>query len=82
MTELPLPYLLVVNSTTDHHHLPQDEPHRLTPEAVHLFLESVRNQSAPVKIFNVFSHLSYLIVLHNYIYHTKQKNIVYIISGF
>lgn len=47
MTELPLPYLLVVNSTTNHHHVPQDEPHRLTPEAVHLFLESVRNQSAP-----------------------------------
>lgn len=47
MMELPLPYLLVVNSTTNHHHVPQDEPHRLTPEAVHLFLESVRNQSAP-----------------------------------
>lgn len=47
MTELPLPYLLVVNSTTNHHHVPQDEPHRLTPEAIHLFLESVRNQSAP-----------------------------------
>lgn len=47
MTELPLPYLLVLNSTTNHHHLPDDEPHRLTPGAVQLFLESVRNQSAP-----------------------------------
>ncbi|RZF39530.1 hypothetical protein LSTR_LSTR001051 [Laodelphax striatellus] len=50
MTELPLPYLLVLNSTTNHHHLPDDEPHRLTPGAVQLFLESVRNQSAPVSL--------------------------------
>ncbi|KAL1129001.1 hypothetical protein AAG570_013533, partial [Ranatra chinensis] len=47
MTELPLPCLLVVNSTTNHHHFPDDESHRLTPDAVHMFLESVRNQSAP-----------------------------------
>ncbi|XP_075225053.1 thioredoxin-related transmembrane protein 3 [Lycorma delicatula] len=47
MTELPLPYLLVLNSTTNHHHLPDDEPHRLTPDAVQLFLESILNQSAP-----------------------------------
>lgn len=46
MTELPLPYLLVVNSTTEHHHMPDDEPHRLTPAAVHLFLQAVLNQSA------------------------------------
>uniref|UniRef100_A0A1B6MT86 Thioredoxin domain-containing protein n=2 Tax=Graphocephala atropunctata TaxID=36148 RepID=A0A1B6MT86_9HEMI len=46
MSDLPLPYLLVVNSTTNHHHRPDDEPHRLTPAAIHLFLESVLNQSA------------------------------------
>nr|BAN20763.1 protein disulfide isomerase, putative [Riptortus pedestris] len=47
MTELPLPYLLVVNSTTNHHHFPDDEAHHLTPDAVHMFLDSILNQSAP-----------------------------------
>lgn len=47
MTELPLPYLLVVNSTTNHHHFPDDEPHYLTPEVVHMFLDSIVNQTAP-----------------------------------
>lgn len=54
MTKLPLPYLLVVNSTTNHHHFPDDEAHHLTPDAVHMFLESIINQSAPV------SHYKYI----------------------
>lgn len=58
MTELPLPYLLVLNSTTNHHHLPDDEPHRLTPDAVQLFLESILNQSAPVS-FMLFDFICF-----------------------
>uniref|UniRef100_A0A224XD20 Protein disulfide-isomerase tmx3 n=1 Tax=Panstrongylus lignarius TaxID=156445 RepID=A0A224XD20_9HEMI len=45
MAEVPLPYLLVLNSTTNHHHFPDDR--NLTPDAVHSFLDSIRNQSAP-----------------------------------
>lgn len=47
MTHLPLPYLLVLNSTTNHHHIPEDEPGQLTAEAVDLFLEQIYNQSVP-----------------------------------
>ncbi|GLH03080.1 Protein disulfide-isomerase [Gryllus bimaculatus] len=47
MSVLTLPHLLVVNSTTNHHHLPQDEPSQLTPEAVEVFLDQIHNQSAP-----------------------------------
>ncbi|XP_069701598.1 protein disulfide-isomerase TMX3 isoform X1 [Periplaneta americana] len=47
MTVVPLPYLLVVNSTTNHHHIPEDDPSQLTPEAVTIFLEQIHNQSAP-----------------------------------
>lgn len=50
MSVLPLPHLIVVNSTTRHHHLPQDEPSQLTPQALLMFLDQVHNQSAPVSI--------------------------------
>ncbi|KAK6630954.1 hypothetical protein RUM44_003126 [Polyplax serrata] len=48
MSVLPLPHLIVVNSTTQHHHFPQDEPSQLTPQALTMFLDQVHNQSAPV----------------------------------
>jgi thioredoxin domain-containing protein 10 len=48
MSVLPLPCLLVLNSTTNHHHIPEDDPNQLTPEAVTIFLEQVYNHSAPV----------------------------------
>lgn len=48
MAHLPLPYLLVLNSTTNHYHFPEDEPGQLTAEALDLFLERISNQSVPV----------------------------------
>uniref|UniRef100_A0A8D8S558 Protein disulfide-isomerase TMX3 n=1 Tax=Cacopsylla melanoneura TaxID=428564 RepID=A0A8D8S558_9HEMI len=48
MQYLSLPHLLVLNSTTNHHHIPQDEPIQLTHEAVTMFLDAILNQSAPV----------------------------------
>ena len=48
MSVLPLPYLLVLNSTTNHHHIPEDEPAHLTEEALDLFLERIGNQTAVV----------------------------------
>ncbi|KAL0271501.1 UNVERIFIED_CONTAM: hypothetical protein PYX00_008580 [Menopon gallinae] len=48
MSVLSLPHLIVVNSTTQHHHFPEDEPSQLTPQALIMFLDQVHNQSAPV----------------------------------
>lgn len=48
MDQLPTPHLLVLNSTTYEHHLPDDDPLRLTADAIHLFLQSIYHQKAPV----------------------------------
>lgn len=55
MTRLQLPHLLVLNSTTNHHHFPEDDPTQLTADAVHMFLERIANQSVPVSLFLTFS---------------------------
>lgn len=49
MTTLPIPSLLVINTTTNHHHIPEDETEKLTPYVIELFLEQIRNESAPVR---------------------------------
>ena len=38
----------MLNSTTFHHHIPDDEPEHLTPEAIETFLEAILNESATV----------------------------------
>lgn len=43
---LNTPHLLVINSTTNEHHLPDDDPLEMTPESVEMFLETVFNQTA------------------------------------
>lgn len=48
MDNLPTPHLLVLNATTSEHHIPEDDPMQLTPEAIHMFLESIHEQKAPV----------------------------------
>lgn len=50
MERLPLPSLLVVNASTLHHHMPEDPAKHLTPEAIHLFLDAVLAQNAPVSL--------------------------------
>ncbi|XP_011643356.1 protein disulfide-isomerase TMX3 isoform X1 [Pogonomyrmex barbatus] len=47
MMTLPIPSLLVINTTTNHHHIPEDETEKLTPYVIELFLEQIRNESAP-----------------------------------
>lgn len=47
MDTLALPNLIVINSTTYQHHLPEDPPEYLTPEAIVLFLDSVLEGEAP-----------------------------------
>lgn len=48
MMIVPLPSLIVINTTTSHHYIPEDEPRKLTPHAIELFLEQIYNESAPV----------------------------------
>lgn len=48
MQHLPTPHLLVLNSTTNHHHVPDDDPLQMTPEAVEVFLDTICNETAPV----------------------------------
>lgn len=48
MEILALPYLLVLNSTTMHHHIPEDDPAEMTEEVIDMFLERIYNQSSPV----------------------------------
>lgn len=48
MMILPLPSMIVINSTTNHHHIPEDEPEKLTPHVIEMFLEKIRTESAPV----------------------------------
>lgn len=47
METLSLPNLLVINSSTYQHHLPEDIPTYLTPEAIQIFLDSVLAGEAP-----------------------------------
>lgn len=54
MTEMPLPSLIVINTKTNHHHIPDDEPGELTAQAIEMFLEHIRNDSAPVRSFKFF----------------------------
>ena len=47
MDSLPTPHLLVLNASTNEHHIPEDDPLQLTPEAIEIFLDSIHNQTAP-----------------------------------
>lgn len=48
MEALTTPHLLVLNSTTNEHHIPDDDPLEMTPEAVEIFLESILTGEATV----------------------------------
>ena len=46
MENLEIPSLLVINTTSFHHHLPDDESSQLTPAAVEIFLDSILSGEA------------------------------------
>ncbi|XP_055843944.1 protein disulfide-isomerase TMX3 [Episyrphus balteatus] len=48
MDALPTPHIIVINSTTQHHHIPEDDPMQMTPQSLHIFLETISNQTAVV----------------------------------
>ncbi|KAJ8713535.1 hypothetical protein PYW07_013905 [Mythimna separata] len=54
MAELTTPHLLVLNASTGHHHMPDDDPVLMTPEAVSIFLDQIHNQVAPTYGGNSF----------------------------
>lgn len=54
MDALPTPHLLVLNSTTNEHHIPDDDPLQLTSEAVCVFLDHVNNHTATRRGGNAF----------------------------
>ncbi|XP_017778082.1 PREDICTED: protein disulfide-isomerase TMX3 [Nicrophorus vespilloides] len=68
MTVLPLPYLLVLNSTTNHHHIPEDDPAQLTAAAVDLFLERIYNQSV-----TTYGGNSYTVQLYRYYFEARSS---------
>lgn len=62
------PVLIVLNSTTNVHHIPDDEPMRLTVEAIHIFLESIDNQTAPAYGGNFFH-----VRLYRFVFEAKRS---------
>lgn len=50
MRVMPLPSLIVINTSTSHHHIPDDEPRKLTPQAIEMFLDHIHNDTAQVII--------------------------------
>lgn len=57
MDQLPTPHLIVLNSTTYEHHLPDDDPLQLTTDAIHMFLQNVHHQKAPVSTCQLYFRL-------------------------
>ena len=67
METLSLPNLLVINSTTYQHHLPEDAPLQLTEEAIKIFLDSVLAGEAPS-----YGGSSWLVRLSRAVYEGKS----------
>jgi len=68
METLSLPNLIVINSTTYQHHLPEDAPSYLTPEAIDIFLDSVIVGEAPT-----YGGNSWLVRLYRSWYEAKTS---------
>lgn len=45
MDQLVTPHLVVINSTSQQHYIPDDEPLKMTPHSIHLFLDAINNSS-------------------------------------
>ena len=58
----------MINTTSYQHHLPDDEPIRMTPEAVTLFLDSILEGEA-----SVYGGSSYTVRLYRAYYEAKTN---------
>lgn len=54
MDYLPTPHLLVLNTTTYEHYIPDDEPEQLTVEAIELFLHNIHQDKIKVERSDTF----------------------------
>jgi len=68
MDALSIPHLIVINTTSYQHYLPDDEPTRMTPEAVTLYLDSILDGDAPV-----YGGFSYTVRLYRAFYEAKTN---------
>jgi len=68
MDALSIPHLMVINTTSYQHYLPDDEPTRMTPEAVTLYLDSILDGDAPV-----YGGFSYTVRLYRAFYEAKTN---------
>jgi len=68
MDTLSIPHLIVINTTSYQHYLPDDEPTKMTPEAVTLFLDSILEGDAPV-----YGGFSYTVRLYRAYYEAKTN---------
>ena len=68
MDTLTLPNLIVINSTTYQHHLPEDSPEYLTAEAIKIFLDSIVSGEAPS-----YGGSSWLVRLYRSYYEAKTS---------
>lgn len=55
MQIVPLPYLIVLNSSTLHHHVPEDEPMQMTPDAIEMFLKNIIEETVPVSTKYIYT---------------------------
>lgn len=55
MDQLATPHLIVLNSTTYEHYIPDDEPERLTVDAIELFLHNIHHDK--VKVSNIRTNI-------------------------
>ncbi|XP_050431974.1 protein disulfide-isomerase TMX3 [Adelges cooleyi] len=68
LSEVPVPSLIIFNSTTRHHHFPDEQPYELTPESITIFLEAVRNQSV-----KTYGGSGFFIQVYRMYYETKTS---------
>lgn len=54
MSHLATPHLIVLNSTTYEHYIPDDEPEQLTADAIKLFLHNIRHDKVKVSKIDIF----------------------------
>lgn len=89
MDQLATPHIIVLNTTTYEHYIPDDEPERLTADAIELFLHNIHHEKVRVSnkcyssiiqmIFNIFFFSSFSLMVEirwpfDYIAHTLRQN--------
>ncbi len=68
MDSLSVPHLIVINTTSYQHYLPDDDPTKMTPEAVTIFLDTILEGEAPV-----YGGSSYTVRLYRAYYEAKTN---------